>query len=94
MSISPFPCLKSVLLRRGNINKESIDFCTYLLSIPAVQELDHLDFSTAVTFRVGENGSGKLTLLETIAVALHYAITKAFLDNPQRMLAELFQPDS
>lgn len=24
----------------------------------------------------------------------HYAITKAFLDNPQRMLAELFQPDS
>lgn len=51
----------------GAISKDS-----YLRNVPAVQHLQktgRLDFSKAVTFLVGENGTGKSTLLEGIAVA-------------------------
>ncbi|AJY74441.1 AAA family ATPase [Paenibacillus beijingensis] len=39
----------------------------YPFSIPAVKALDSLSFRTNVTFFVGENGSGKSTILEAIA---------------------------
>lgn len=45
---------------------------SYLLELPAVQHLINvaeLGFSKAVTFFVGENGTGKSTLLEAMAVA-------------------------
>ena len=46
---------------------------SYLASLPAVRALggrDHpLTFPAPVTFLVGENGTGKSTLLEAIAVA-------------------------
>ncbi|MBC5648858.1 AAA family ATPase [Christensenella tenuis] len=42
---------------------------SYLASIPALQKLDALSLSKPVTFFVGENGSGKSTFLEGIAVA-------------------------
>jgi len=45
---------------------------SYLYSLPVVRHLAHmkeLPFSKAVTFLVGENGTGKSTLLEAIAVA-------------------------
>jgi predicted ATPase len=38
-------------------------------SVPAVKTLEQLDLSAAVTFFVGENGSGKSTVLEGIAAA-------------------------
>lgn len=38
-------------------------------SVPAVRTLVSLDLATAVTFFVGENGSGKSTVLEAIAAA-------------------------
>jgi predicted ATPase len=38
-------------------------------SLPAIQHLDRLAFHPKVTFFVGENGTGKSTLLEAIAVA-------------------------
>lgn len=44
----------------------------YLLRIPAIRALmdgDGLSFSSPVTFFVGENGTGKSTLIEAIAVA-------------------------
>ena len=37
-------------------------------SIPAIRRLEHLEFHPAVTFFIGENGTGKSTLLEAIAV--------------------------
>ena len=50
----------------GNINSDS-----YLYNLPAVKYLqeNELEFTSAVTFFVGENGTGKSTLIEGIAVA-------------------------
>ena len=39
-------------------------------SLPVVQTLDHLEFVAPVTFFVGENGTGKSTLLEAIAAGM------------------------
>ena len=48
----------------GKISPES-----YLRNIPAVCSLESLSFTSPITFFVGENGTGKSTLLEAIAVA-------------------------
>lgn len=44
------------------------DHSVFPFSVPAIGQLEHLEFSTPVTFFVGENGAGKSTLLEAIAV--------------------------
>lgn len=49
-----------------------IDWGTYPFSIPAVRELGNIDFHPNVTFFVGENGAGKSTVLEGLAVALGF----------------------
>lgn len=49
-----------------------LSHCGYLQEIPAIQHLAHtgsLPLSSPVTFFVGENGTGKSTLLEAIAVS-------------------------
>ena len=48
---------------------------SYLANLPVVkylQSLEELAFEKPVTFFVGENGTGKSTLLEAIAVALGF----------------------
>ena len=47
-----------------------IDLDSYPFTIPAVRELGVLEPHPDVTFFVGENGAGKSTVLEAIAVAL------------------------
>ena len=42
---------------------------SYLRSIPALQFEEKLEFQNNITYFVGENGTGKSTLLEAIAVA-------------------------
>ena len=42
----------------------------YPFDIPAVRAIDTIDFHPAVTFLVGENGSGKSTVVEAIAVLM------------------------
>jgi predicted ATPase len=44
----------------------------YPFTIPAVRHLDVLTFDPDVTFLIGENGTGKSTLLEAISVALGF----------------------
>lgn len=46
----------------------------YINDLPVIKWLKHnpLTFSKAVTFIVGENGTGKSTLIEGIAVALGF----------------------
>jgi len=59
------PFLKLVTLRRDWVPS----FDVYPFSIPAIKQLTSLEFHPRVTFFVGENGTGKSTLLEAIAVA-------------------------
>lgn len=59
------PYLREVSLKREEIQ----DYRQYPFSIPAVRQLYQLQFHPDVTFLVGENGTGKSTLLEAIAVA-------------------------
>lgn len=50
----------------------TLDKSSYLNGLPVIKylkEFERLDFSADVTFFVGENGTGKSTLLEAIAVA-------------------------
>jgi predicted ATPase len=62
------PYLREVSLKRDQI----ADAASYPFSIPAVRELDRLEFHPDVTFFVGENGSGKSTVLEAIALAMGF----------------------
>ena len=57
------PFLRSVRRRIGG------DEGSFPFSVPAIRSLEGLDLSAPVTFFVGENGSGKSTVLEAIAAA-------------------------
>lgn len=59
------PFLKTVTLRREFVTS----FDVYPYSIPAIKNLTTLTLHPRVTFFVGENGTGKSTLLEAMAVA-------------------------
>ncbi len=59
------PFLKSIALRRDFVPS----FDIYPYCIPAIKNLGVLPLHPKVTFFIGENGTGKSTLLEAIAVA-------------------------
>lgn len=69
MSLSPKPWLCRAVLR----DPDTIDFTRYPWNIPAVRHLDSLRFHADVTFLVGENGSGKSTVLEALALAMGFS---------------------
>ena len=69
MSLTAKPYLRQVSLR----SDAGIDLDAYPYNIPAVREMGALEFHSDVTFFVGENGAGKSTVLEAIALALGYA---------------------
>ena len=54
---------------RIRINWDKVSPDSYLTRIPAIGLLQDLAFRKPVTFFVGENGTGKSTLLEAIAIA-------------------------
>jgi predicted ATPase len=55
-------------------------------NVPVVASLDRLEFLTPVTFLVGENGSGKSTVLEGIAAGLRAtAVGSADLDRDETL---------
>lgn len=62
--MSPQTYLESVLLRRERVTT----WDEHPFSVPAIRHLDSLAFHPQVTFFIGENGTGKSTLLEAIAV--------------------------
>lgn len=64
--------LKPHLLHASLRPDAEFDFDEYPFNIPAVRELDSIEFHPNVTFFVGENGSGKSTVLEAIAIALGF----------------------
>lgn len=48
---------------------DKIDKNSYLMNIEALKDVENIAFSKPITFFVGENGTGKSTLLEAIAIA-------------------------
>lgn len=46
------------------------DIKKYPFNIPAIKNLDELNFDKNVTFLIGENGVGKSTFIEALAVSL------------------------
>ena len=59
----------SLPIQGVSINWDKIDERSYLRGIEAIRDLDYLEFHRNVTIFVGENGSGKSTILEAIAVS-------------------------
>ncbi|WP_296951640.1 AAA family ATPase [uncultured Massilia sp.] len=66
MSLAAKPYLRSVHIDP----RAAIDVTRYPFDIPAVRDMGLLEPHPDVTFFVGENGAGKSTVLEAIAVAL------------------------
>lgn len=60
--------INAILLDRDRVP----NFKLFPFSIPAVRKLRKLELHPAVTFLIGENGIGKSTLLEAIAVKLGF----------------------
>lgn len=60
--------VRSVALRRDKV----ASFDHYPFCLPAVRTLEQIDLHPKVTFFIGENGSGKSTILEAIAVSLGF----------------------
>jgi predicted ATPase len=57
-------------IRSIELNRENVpSFSKYPFNLPAIRDLQSLSFHPKVTFIIGENGSGKSTILESIAVA-------------------------
>ena len=56
-------------LKEIYFKKDNVDFNAYPFSLPFFTQEDRLKFHSKVTYFVGENGTGKSTLLEAIAVA-------------------------
>lgn len=63
---------KPYLLHASFRSDAAIDYESYPFSIPAVRELGNIEFHPNVTFFVGENGSGKSTVMEALAIALGF----------------------
>ncbi len=57
-------------LLRTSFKEEPPEGAPYPLSIPAVRDLERIEFHPKVTFLVGENGSGKSTIAEALAVLI------------------------
>ena len=56
-------------IQRLSIDWDKIEKDSYLRNIESIKELEQLIFEKPITFFIGENGSGKSSLLEALAVA-------------------------
>ncbi len=66
--ISPKPYLRSVELKRDLVPS----FDEYPFSVPVIRNLEKIEFHPDVTFIIGENGTGKSTLIEGIATKIGF----------------------
>lgn len=61
------PDLDGPVLDKVKIKYNAVDFQAYPFLLPIIRHLKDIVFPTKVTFFVGENGTGKSTILEAIA---------------------------
>ena len=90
MALSAKPYLQSITARFG----DDVDWNRHPYNVPAVRELESLRFHADVTFFIGENGAGKSTMLESIALALGFSMeggTKSVRLNTAGEAAPLYQ---
>ena len=60
-------------IRSIELNRQKVEsFDRYPFNLPAIRTLTKLEIHPSVTHIVGENGSGKSTVLEAIAVAMGF----------------------
>ncbi|MGA5689284.1 AAA family ATPase [Cytobacillus pseudoceanisediminis] len=65
--------LSSQYVRGISLKREEIpSFNQYPFNLPSLKTMDEVPFHPKVTFLIGENGMGKSTLLEAVAVALGF----------------------
>jgi predicted ATPase len=65
--------LNGQYVRRVKMKREEVpSFNQFPYNLPSLKKLDELTFHPKVTFFIGENGMGKSTLLEAVAVALGF----------------------
>lgn len=62
------PYIRSVVLKREDVPS----FTQYPFNLPIIRSLNQLPFHPKVTYLIGENGMGKSTLMEAIAVSLGF----------------------
>lgn len=63
--------MTNLFIKGIRLNRNSVPcFDEYPFSIPAIRSLSEIRLEKAVTFIVGENGSGKSTVIEALAVSL------------------------
>jgi len=82
--------LRGITLVRERVEDPNV----YPYNIPALRSLDTLEFHPRVTFLVGENGSGKSTILEAAALLIGFNAeggTKNFGFATQRSESDLYQ---
>lgn len=82
--------IRKIILEREKIS----DFTVYPFSIPLVQNFHELEFHSHVTFFVGENGVGKSTIIEAIALSLGLSSesgTQNFLYNSKNTHSPLYR---
>ena len=88
--MNSFPYIKEISIKRENVKDPTV----YPFSIPAIELMERLVINSAVTFLVGENGSGKSTILEAVAIALGFnpeGGTKNFHFNSHNSHSELHE---
>jgi predicted ATPase len=65
---------KPYLQRITALFGDDVDWERHPYCVPAVRNLESISFHPDVTFFIGENGAGKSTVLESIALALGFGI--------------------
>ena len=62
--------MENLFVNRIRLNKDNIDYSKYPFNIKCLSKFDELKIDNSVTLFYGENGVGKSTLIEAIAIAL------------------------
>lgn len=70
--VEKLPMFAPGIIRDVTLMADRVNARDYAFSIPAVRDMGTLQLNPKVTFLVGENGSGKSTIIEAIAVAVGF----------------------
>ena len=62
--------MENLFVNRVRLNKGNVDNSKYPFNIKCLNDFDELKIDNSVTLFYGENGVGKSTLIEAIAIAL------------------------